>query len=73
MLQAPGASSIHHEPNEIAHSNSKKGPPDFEQTYPRYEFSELVRIGLIVADWLGHALRERGTARPDAATPISKP
>ena len=24
----------------------------FEETYPRYEFAEMVRIGLVIAEWL---------------------
>ena len=24
----------------------------FEETYPRYEFAETVRIGLVLAEWL---------------------
>lgn len=24
----------------------------FEETYPRYEFAEMVRIGLVLAEWL---------------------
>jgi hypothetical protein len=29
--------------------------PSFEETYPRYEFAEMVRIGLVLADWLAAA------------------
>jgi hypothetical protein len=27
-------------------------PATFEETYPRYEFAEMVRIGLVLAEWL---------------------
>jgi hypothetical protein len=26
--------------------------PTFEETYPKHEFSELVRLGLVVARWI---------------------
>jgi hypothetical protein len=29
--------------------------PSFEETYPRYEFAEMVRIVLVLADWLAAA------------------
>jgi hypothetical protein len=32
--------------NEVARRAS------FEETYPRYEFAEMVRIGLVLAEWL---------------------
>jgi hypothetical protein len=44
-------------------------PATFEETYPRYEFAEMVRIGLVLAEWLaagagwlakaGHRVRRR--------------
>ena len=40
--------------------------PTFEQTYPRYEFSNLVRLGLLVAGWLGGPRRARGDGRGTA-------
>jgi hypothetical protein len=36
---------------------SDEKPPTFEETYPRYEFSELVRITLAIADWMARRLR----------------
>jgi hypothetical protein len=29
--------------------------PSFEETYPRYEFAEMVRLGLVLAEWLAAA------------------
>jgi hypothetical protein len=29
--------------------------PSFEETYPRYEFAEMVRLGLVLADWVAAA------------------
>jgi hypothetical protein len=34
----------------------------FEQTYRRHEFSELVRVTILLAEWLSRLLR-----KPDAA------
>jgi hypothetical protein len=33
--------------------------PTFEETYPRYEFSELVRIGILIGVWVS-GLRRTG-------------
>ena len=30
----------------------------FDETYPKYEFSELVRLSIIVGTWLGHLRRK---------------
>jgi hypothetical protein len=32
--------------------NQSERPASFEETYPRYEFAEMVRIGLVLAEWL---------------------
>ena len=32
--------------------NEAARPATFEETYPRYEFAEMVRIGLVLAEWL---------------------
>ena len=32
--------------------NKAARPATFEETYPRYEFAEMVRIGLVLAEWL---------------------
>jgi hypothetical protein len=42
--------------------------PTFEQTYPKYEFSELVRLGLALAAWLRGVLH-RAQASPPAVPP----
>jgi len=44
--------------------------PTFEETYPRYEFAELVRLGLALAQWLvqGHRRMEL-RRRPDLSSP----
>jgi hypothetical protein len=31
----------------------------FEKAYRQFEFSELVRIALMAADWIGHRKRKR--------------
>jgi hypothetical protein len=31
--------------------NEAARPAPFEETYPRYEFAEMVRIGLVLAEW----------------------
>jgi hypothetical protein len=39
--------------SEYSHNESQAArPPTFEETYPRYEFAEMVRIGLVLAEWL---------------------
>jgi hypothetical protein len=39
--------------SEYSHNeNDTARPPTFEETYPRYEFAEMVRIGLTLAEWL---------------------
>lgn len=32
-------------------------PATFEETYPRYEFAEMVRIGLVLAEWVAAGTR----------------
>jgi hypothetical protein len=39
--------------------------PTFEETYPKHEFSELVRLGLAMAAWLSR-MRLRAKAPPPA-------
>ena len=41
----------------------------FEETYPRYEFAELVRIGLVLAQWLAARVGwpTRGSRRMERA------
>jgi hypothetical protein len=41
-------------------------PPSFEETYPKYEFSELVRIGIAVGASIVWMLRHAKAPRPDA-------
>jgi hypothetical protein len=39
--------------SEYSRSENKAArPATFEETYPRYEFAEMVRIGLVLAEWL---------------------
>jgi hypothetical protein len=33
--------------------------PTFEETWPRYEFAEMVRIGLLIGDWIARLPRRR--------------
>jgi hypothetical protein len=40
--------------------------PNFEETYPRYEFSELVRLGIAIGRWMLGMLRLARTPAPDA-------
>jgi hypothetical protein len=41
--------------------------PTFEETYPRYEFAEMVRIGLLIGDWIAR-LRGRPRTTPVLST-----
>jgi hypothetical protein len=41
--------------------------PTFEETYPKYEFSELVRLGLALAAWTLRVLHRARALRPDAS------
>jgi hypothetical protein len=41
--------------------------PTFEETYPRYEFAEMVRIGLAIGDWIAR-LRRRPRSIPVLST-----
>jgi len=48
----------HMAPTGFSRGERKPGPPTtFEDTYPRYEFSELVRLGLAGGGWLVRQLR----------------
>jgi hypothetical protein len=40
--------------------------PTFEETYRKYEFSELVRVGIALATWIVRMLRRAEAHRPDA-------
>jgi hypothetical protein len=45
----------------------------FEETYPKYEFSELVRLGLVFANWIIGRVRRAKAQAPDArAAPASR-
>ena len=39
--------------------------PTFEETYPRYEFSELVRVGIAIGTWIYGTLRRAKARRRD--------
>jgi hypothetical protein len=41
-------------------------PPSFEGTYPKYEFSELVRVGVAIGASIVRVLRRAKAHRPDA-------
>jgi hypothetical protein len=41
-------------------------PPTFEKTYPRYEFSELVRMAIALGTWISGIRRRAKALRPDA-------
>ena len=41
-------------------------PPTFEKTYPKYEFSELVRLAIALAGLIGGVRRRAEAPRPDA-------
>jgi len=42
--------------------------PTFEETYPRYDFAELVRLALVLAAWLVKGRRRLETRRPPGAS-----
>jgi hypothetical protein len=42
--------------------------PIFEETYPRYEFAELVRLALAAAAWATGLRRRVGRRRRDASS-----
>ena len=44
----------------------------FEETWPRYEFAELVRIGLAIGEWLAN-MRERRAERRRAMLGMRSP
>ncbi len=57
-----------------------RGGPEraFEEAYPGYDFSELVRLSLLLAGWLGRLRRRRGRRAQglepaDAAEPTRPP
>jgi hypothetical protein len=41
-------------------------PPTFEKTYPKYEFSELVRMAIAAGAWISGIRRRAEARRPDA-------
>jgi hypothetical protein len=43
--------------------------PTFEETWPRYEFAEMVRIGLLIGDWIARLRRPRAVAAPTTTEP----
>jgi hypothetical protein len=49
--------------------SSKDKRPTFEETWPRYEFAEMVRIGLVIGDWIARLRRRRTVAMPTRAEP----
>lgn len=40
--------------------------PNFEETYPKYEFSELVRLGVATGRWMLGMLRLVRAPAPDS-------
>jgi hypothetical protein len=42
--------------------------PTFEETYPKYEFSELVRLGVALAAWTVRKIRRAEARRQVAAS-----
>jgi hypothetical protein len=42
--------------------------PTFEETYPKYQFSELVRLGMALAAWTVRKIRRAEARRQDAAS-----
>jgi hypothetical protein len=42
--------------------------PIFEETYQKYEFSELVRLGVALAAWTVRKIRRAEARRQDAAS-----
>jgi hypothetical protein len=43
-------------------------PPTFEKTYPKYEFSELVRMAIALGAWISGLRRRAKAPRLDAPT-----
>ena len=41
-------------------------PPIFEKTYPKYEFSVLVRMAIAAGAWISGIRRRAKARRPDA-------
>ena len=48
-------------------------PPTFEDTYPKHEFSVLVRLGVLLGGWIGRRRRVRGRERTPEAAPDEVP
>ena len=59
--------------SEYSRSENKAArPATFEETYPRYEFAEMVRIGLVLAEWLAtmrRRVRGPGQGMPSSPSP----
>jgi hypothetical protein len=49
--------------------SSKDKRATFEETWPRYEFAEMVRIGLAIGDWIARLRDRRTVAMPSGAEP----
>jgi hypothetical protein len=63
------SSEYSHNESEIARRAT------FEETYPRHEFAEMVRIGLVLAEWLAAgagwlARLSRRAQAPRFGTPV---
>ena len=46
----------------------QKDQETFEETYPRYPFAELVRLGILLGRWLARARLVLGARRRDLET-----
>jgi hypothetical protein len=47
--------------------------PTFEETYPKYEFSELVRLGVALAAWIvGMLHRTRASGPAALSAPVAE-
>ena len=52
--------------SELSRGNNEAGyRAGFEETYPRYEFAELVRLALAIGAWLVNARRRIAPGGPD--------
>jgi hypothetical protein len=51
---------------------SEQRNPTFEETYPCYEFSELVRLSMALGAWLAGGRRARAVAAPPAPVEQSR-
>jgi hypothetical protein len=46
--------------------------PTFEETWPRYEFAEMVRIGLLIGDWIARLRRRPRLVEPTVTVAPSR-